>query len=185
MESVNLNDRIGTRLKKIRMSRKLSLDKLAQITDVSKPMLGQIERGESNPTVSTLWKIANGLQVPFTTFIEEEKPQVKVVNRDTIKPLPDESGQFLVRPIFPKEIGKPVECFSITLKQHCHYCSEAHPEGVEEYIFVEKGNMSLTVATQEFVLHQGEAIQFAAHYEHEYKNIGGDDCILVMMIFYR
>ena len=36
---------------------------------VSKAMLGQIERNESSPTVATLWKIATGLNVPFSAFI--------------------------------------------------------------------------------------------------------------------
>jgi transcriptional regulator with XRE-family HTH domain len=44
---------------------------------VSKAMLGQIERNESSPTVATLWKIATGLNVPFSSFIapsESETP---------------------------------------------------------------------------------------------------------------
>lgn len=36
---------------------------------MSKAMLGQIERNESSPTVATLWKIATGLNVPFSAFI--------------------------------------------------------------------------------------------------------------------
>ena len=58
MEPMNL--RIGEKLKSIRMARTLSLDDTAALTGVSKPMLGQIERGQSVPTVTTLWKIAAG-----------------------------------------------------------------------------------------------------------------------------
>ena len=43
--------------------------RLAEETGVSKAMLGQIERNESSPTVATLWKIATGLNVPFSAFI--------------------------------------------------------------------------------------------------------------------
>ena len=49
----NLNLIIANNLKRIRDERKLSLDKVADLTGVSKSMLGQIERGESNPTIST------------------------------------------------------------------------------------------------------------------------------------
>ncbi len=49
--------KIGEKLKSIRMARTLSLDDTAVLTGVSKPMLGQIERGQSVPTVTTLWKI--------------------------------------------------------------------------------------------------------------------------------
>ena len=53
-ENNEMNHLIGTRLKKIRHMKDLSLEELATQTGVSKPMLGKIERGISNPTVSTL-----------------------------------------------------------------------------------------------------------------------------------
>ena len=60
----NINLVISMNLKHIREERKLSLDKVAKMTGVSKSMLGQIERGDSNPTIATVWKIANGLTGP-------------------------------------------------------------------------------------------------------------------------
>ena len=59
MESMNL--KIGEKLKNLRTTRTLSLDDVSALTGVSKPMLGQIERGQSIPTVTILWKIATGL----------------------------------------------------------------------------------------------------------------------------
>ncbi len=55
----------GKNLNNVRKKRQLSLDKVAELTSVSKAMLGQIERGESTPTVNVLWKIATGLKVSF------------------------------------------------------------------------------------------------------------------------
>ena len=60
MEAMRRN--LGVQLKKIRKQRDLSLDDLAKLTDVSKAQLAQMEKGESNPTVSTIWKIADGLK---------------------------------------------------------------------------------------------------------------------------
>lgn len=50
--------KIGEKLKILRTTRALSLDEVSALTSVSKPMLGQIERGQSIPTVTILWKIA-------------------------------------------------------------------------------------------------------------------------------
>ena len=66
MEQPNL--KIGEKLKKIRMIQHLTLEEAAAVTGVSKPMLGQIERSQSVPTVTTLWKIATGLKVPLSSF---------------------------------------------------------------------------------------------------------------------
>ena len=76
MESLN----IGKHLKNIRQNRELSLDEAAEMTGVSKPMLGQIERGQSSPTITTLWKIATGLKVPLSSFLQEEKTKYSVVD---------------------------------------------------------------------------------------------------------
>ena len=59
----DINKIVAENLREIRRLRKLSLDGLAELTGVSKSMLGQIEREESNPTLQTLWKIAAGLRV--------------------------------------------------------------------------------------------------------------------------
>ncbi len=57
-------------LRTLRAQRGWSLTQAAEYTGVSKAMLGQIERGESSPTVATLWKIATGFNVAFSAFLE-------------------------------------------------------------------------------------------------------------------
>ena len=59
----DINAVLAENLRRMRENRRLSLDAVARLTGVSKSMLGQIERGEVNPTVSTMWKIAGGLKV--------------------------------------------------------------------------------------------------------------------------
>lgn len=71
---------IGKRLKTARQNRNLTLDELAEVTGVSKPMLGQIERGQSSPTVTTLWKIATGMKIPFSSFLQEQGAEYTVVD---------------------------------------------------------------------------------------------------------
>lgn len=63
-----MSSRISENLRQIRKEKKLSLDSMAEQTGVSKSMLGQIERGESSPTVATLWKIATGCIFPLPPF---------------------------------------------------------------------------------------------------------------------
>ena len=63
---------IAYNLKRIRKSRNMSLDMLAEKTGVSKSMLGQIERGESNPTVETVSKIMEGIKISFEDLIYKQ-----------------------------------------------------------------------------------------------------------------
>ena len=67
---------VGQNIHRIRKAQQLSIDRAAALSGVSKSMLGQIERGLVNPTVSVLARIAGGLHVPIEQLVEcrEETP---------------------------------------------------------------------------------------------------------------
>ncbi|HEX6923434.1 MAG TPA: XRE family transcriptional regulator [Bacillales bacterium] len=184
MENKNLNSLIGLNLKTIREQRGLSLDKAAGQTGVSKPMLGQIERGVSNPTVSTLWKIATGLGVPFTSFFEENNDEVKIIKKQKVEPITEDNGRYLVYPLFPLEEGKPFEMFSIYMKPGCYYVSEPHPRGVTEQIWVESGRLTLSIEDTDHTVGTEEGIQFTADRPHIYSNPGDEPCNATLVIHY-
>lgn len=152
---MNLTEIIGKRLKAMRGQRSWSLDQAAHATGVSKPMLSQIERGESNPTVSTLWKIANGFGVSFSSFVEEDQPSIKRSSRTKSIRLPMPVAPFssVLCSRLNREI---VEIYSLELLPGCNYCSEAHPDGVEEYLLVEEGSFALTVHENTYTLSTGK-----------------------------
>ena len=83
---------IGQRLKAGRQSRNMTLDDVAELTGVSKPMLGQIERGQSSPTVNTLWKIATGMKIPFSSFLQEQEAEYTVVDLQEHDMIMEENG---------------------------------------------------------------------------------------------
>lgn len=65
--------------RRFREQKKLTLEAAAAATGVSRSMLAQIERGEVNPTISVLWKIANGYKVSFTSLVENGSEPVSVI----------------------------------------------------------------------------------------------------------
>lgn len=81
----DFNTIIGNNLKKIRNQKKLSLDKAAEQTGVSKAMLAHIEKGKSNPTVTVLWKIATGLNVSFSYFMQEYEEEILYVSNKELE----------------------------------------------------------------------------------------------------
>ncbi len=168
MESIN--EQIAYKLRNIRKSKGLSLDNVAELTGVSKAMLGQIERGASNPTVSVLWKIANGLKVPFSSFIEEEKPQISIVQLANIKPIIEANGDYQVYPIFPFTPDKHFEIFTVFLGPNSSHESEAHLAGVEEYITVQEGELCITIDSKTYTISEGDSIHFLADKPHSYVN---------------
>jgi len=182
MKSLNLI--IGNKLKDIRNKRNLSLDESAKLTGVSKAMLGQIERGQSNPTVSTLWKIATGLKVPFSFFTDEDQDDLKVVYQKDINPIIEDNNRMKLYPIFPFDARNGLEIFTIELEPGCNHISTPHDDGVEEYIIVTEGEIEVTINEREFILQKGNSIRFMANKPHTYKNINQDRSTFQNIIFY-
>jgi len=180
----DFNSIIGKNLNDIRKQRNLSLDKAAELTGVSKGMLAQIEKGVSNPTVTTLWKIASGLNVSFSYFMEEEKDEILQVRRDEIKPLIESDEKMKVYPLFPYDNLRRFEVFTIDLEPGCSHSSPPHNEGTEEYIVVTEGNMELALGDSVYKLSCGDALRYLADRPHSYINATDSRVSFQHIIYY-
>ena len=80
-----INALFSANLKRLRETRRMSLDEVSRLSGVSKSMLGQIERGEVNPTISTVWKIASGLKVPYSQLLSRPQSECEPVHISNIR----------------------------------------------------------------------------------------------------
>ena len=111
----NIGHIVAENLKRLREERKLSLDAVAKCSGVSKSMLGQIERGVTNPTISTLWKIANGLKISFTSLMLRPEADIEIVQRSAIAPFVETDGKYRNYPVFPFDNSRGFEMYAIEL----------------------------------------------------------------------
>lgn len=180
----NMNLIIGNRLKDIRNKRGISLDEVSRLTGVSKAMLGQIERGKSVPTVSTLWKISTGLKVSFSFFMDENKETLKVIDQKDVVPIVEANSKMRLYPIFPFDPAKGFEIFTIELEPGCNHQSTPHNDDVEEYIIVTSGQIELTIIDNVFLLECGNSIRFLANKPHSYSNTSDVKSVFQNIILY-
>lgn len=166
----HIHKKVGKNMQSIRKARGLSLDQVAELTGVSKAMLGQIERGDSNPTISVLWKIVNGLRISFTSLIEEDEPKISVIEADQLEPFLEQEGNYRVYPMFPFDQRKGFEIYTVQMDPGCSHTSEPHNEGVEEYIIVNSGLLDITINGEVYSIKAGNAIHFSADQPHSYHN---------------
>ena len=179
------NQTIGKRLKKARQNRNMTLDELAEVTGVSKPMLGQIERGQSSPTVTTLWKIATGMKIPFSSFLQEQEAEYTVVDLQERDVLIEENGAMKVYTLFAFDPIRSCEAFYIEFESGCKHMSDKHNDGVEEYIFVIHGKLDMVLNGTEITLGEKQAVRFEANISHLYMNPYKDTCNIYNFIFYK
>ena len=175
---------IGDRLRVIRTNMNLSLDETAKLTGVSKPMLGQIERGQSVPTITTLWKIATGLKKPLSTFMDNRQTEYDMVNIFDSAPITEDNGKMRAYPIFSFDPIRSTEMFRIGFNAGCRHSSDKHSDGVEEYVLVISGKLQLVINGEEVILGKEQAIRFRADVPHEYNNPFDDKCEVYNIIYY-
>lgn len=174
---------IGEKLKNIRTERGLSLNDVSIRTGVSKTMISQIERAESIPTLTTIWKIANGLKISFASLLENQQDIYDVRKLKDVEPVKDDDGRIWIYTIFPFTPLTGFEIFYGVIKPNCYYKSN-HENSKTEYLMVSQGEIELTIEDKTYTVGPESSISFDSNKEHIYQNKSDEDAKVFMVVFY-
>lgn len=182
----DITKKIALTLKALRHAKGWSLDKAAAQTGVSKAMLGQIEREESSPTISTLWKIASGFGTSFSSFIEVEEGDLKepITRGGATQIFHPTDEKIRVLPLFPYDNHYHFEIFTIELLPGCEHLSPPHQSGVIEHVIVVQGKIEVLVDQVWQPLKKREGLRFMASQPHGYRNLSGKIACFYDIIHY-
>lgn len=182
---MDIRDNIAENLKAIRTQKHLTLDEASRLTGVSRSMLSSIEKGDVNPTISVIWKIANGYKVKFSSLMEDKGESYHIIRSESIKPLTEGDGCYINYPEFPFSDKTLFETYRIRIDRGGHLEAQPHIKGCEEYITVFSGEVCITAGKESADLKEGDSIHFYADQPHSYRNIGEDTVWLSMILYYR
>jgi transcriptional regulator with XRE-family HTH domain len=184
-EQTDLAPIVGGNLRRLRTRRGLSLERLAQISGVSRAMLGQIELGQSAPTINVLWKIARALEVTFSALISSRSQSGALVLRATdSKLLTSKDRSFTSRALFPFDEPRRVEFYELRLAAGAVEDADAHPPGTGENLVVTAGTVEIDVAGDTHKLDAGDSILFEADTPHAYRNVGRGEAVMYLVMTY-
>lgn len=184
-EATDLAPVVGGNLRRLRTRRGLSLERLAQISGVSRAMLGQIELGQSAPTINVLWKISRALEVTFSALISTRTQSGALVLRSTeSKILTSKDRSFSSRALFPFDEPRRVEFYELRLAPNSLEEADAHPPGTGENLVVTAGTLELDVAGETHRLEAGDSILFEADTPHAYRNVGRVEAVMYLVMTY-
>jgi transcriptional regulator with XRE-family HTH domain len=180
-----LTAEIGRNLRRHRMRRGLSLERLAQLSGVSRSMLGQIELSQSTPTIKTLWRISGALKVPFAALLSDgARSGTRLLSLAESKTLTSQDGTFSSRALFPFDAERRVEFYELRLAPKSAEHAEAHAPGTRENLVVAQGALALTAGGEQLRLSTGDAIVFEADVPHVYENPGTTPTVMYLVISY-
>lgn len=184
-DAADLAPIVGANLRRLRTRRGLSLERLAQVSGVSRAMLGQIELGQSAPTINVLWKIARALEVTFSALISTRTQAGALVLRAAdSKLLTSKDRSFSSRALFPFDEPRRVEFYELRLAGGCVEDADAHPPGTTENLVVTAGTVEIDAGGDTHRLEAGDSILFEADTPHAYRNPGQSESVMYLVMTY-
>lgn len=180
-----LSHNVAMNLKRIRTSKGMSLDAVAEQTGVSKSMLAQIEKGTANPSLGVLGKVTSGMRITFQELIAAPPMDACLVTPEKMIPTKELEGKYRVWTCFPYEDNHQVEIYRIDIEPGAEYISGGHGEKTREYLAVMDGEVTVEYRGEQHVVGKSQVFRFETDQMHIYRNATSDKvsfmCFFVAM----
>ncbi|GHF56810.1 transcriptional regulator with XRE-family HTH domain [Amycolatopsis bartoniae] len=166
---------LGAQIQAARTERGLTLQALADRSDVSVSMLSSVERGAKAPTIVVLDRIANGLGLPLAELLTPPKRMIvrRAADQDTVHE-PGGWQRTILTPVVP---GVNFEWIRSTLPPDCEAGTyPPYAAGSHEFIVVQTGTLTLTVDGEVVILGEGDSLYLAADVTLTYANHSDMPC---------
>lgn len=158
---------LAAALRAARKARGLSLEAVAQLSGVSRSMVSQIERGESSPTVATLWNLTQALQVDFAGLLAGRAAEtIEVIRAGAAPVIAARGGGVRIRILSPPESVGSHEVYELIFASGGVLDSAAHSPGCREHLTLIEGHVAVTSGADSATLGPGDTARYAADRAH-------------------
>ncbi len=180
-EALSVN--VGVRLRELREARGASMRALATKSGLSANALSMIERGHTSPSVSTLYKLADALEVPITEFFAPAaaKHNVLLIKADERTRVPFANGVW--EGLGGERFTGRVEPFVLTLENGASSGQGSIVHTGHEFVFCLRGQLQYLVEDQLYELQPGDSLLFAAQLKHRWRNPGATVTNVLVVLF--
>jgi transcriptional regulator with XRE-family HTH domain len=172
---------LGEKIRQKRLESSLSLKELAEKTGLTPGFLSQVERELAEPSITSLRKIAEALNVPIFYFLMDETEKNPVVrkNQRQILKFPD---SHLIFELLSPDLNRKIEMMMARLEPGATTCDEPLTHYGEEVILVIQGEMKIQVGDEIYFLEEGDSIYYFSSVPHKIWSIGKTDLVFVSAI---
>jgi transcriptional regulator with XRE-family HTH domain len=172
-DAVSLALAIGARLREQRHAREWTLDRLADVSGVSRRMLVSLEQGAANPSLAVLLRLSEALGIALPVLVEPPKSgSVSVTMAGDGPVLWRGTAGGEARMVAGLAMPDAFELWWWALGPGDHRDSAPHSRGTRELIHVHRGVLMMTLGGERVELHSGDAVAFSGDVEHSYRNDG-------------
>lgn len=179
-----LSSIVGENLRHFRRLHGLSLEQLAQLSGVSRAMLGQIETGKSAPTINLLGRIAEALKISVSALIASPgSGGTIIITREAAMVLTMSNGRYSSRTLFPLGDPRAIEIYEVALAPDHQEFFEALASGARKALVLLSGEIELVIGGGAPTrLSVGDAVLFSSDTAHSLRNLGRDEAKAFLVV---
>ncbi len=170
---------VGNKIRKERLKKKMSLDRVANETGFSIDYLKEIEAGKKIPPVGTLLQLAKALEIDSGFFLREQESSLK----SRIRAYTKRTENYAYTTLTPGAESKHLKAFKVTIDAMQDHKGVGYQHEGEEFVYVLSGKIELTVGDHVNVLDVGESLHFNSGIRHKLRNIGKEKAEFLVVIY--
>lgn len=171
---------IGKRLLKLRRGKKLTLAQVANETGLAAGYISQIEKGEITPPVSVLLQLSRALEIDSGALLAQEQTNAKKKSHDDYQ---KRTEDYTYETLTPEARNKHLKAFKIFIDPKSVHKGVSYQHLGEEFQYVLKGKVEVTVGENVNVLGPGECLHFNSSIVHKLKNISAEKAELLVVLY--
>jgi XRE family transcriptional regulator, regulator of sulfur utilization len=178
---------LGPTIQRLRKAFNLSLGELSEQSGVAKSIISQIERNETNPTLSTVIRLSRALDTTIDEVLRGETKSnfIEHQTKSGVPMLESQDGLCRLAIAGPLSLVDFFQWYDFHAKQGGVLVSEPHPQGTIEHLYVVSGELEVTTGDEVKIAKTGEALRYIADVPHQVKNIGTGSAHATMMLALR
>jgi transcriptional regulator with XRE-family HTH domain len=185
--SVDPTPALGKTIQRLRKAYNMSLGELSEQSGVAKSIISQIERNETNPTLSTVFRLSRALDTSIDEVLKADSGTAFLQHqaKSAIPILESQDGLCRLAITGPLNLIDLTQWYDFQAKPGGVLESDPHPPGTVEHLYMIKGEIETTIGDEVKVAKQGEAIRYRADVPHKIRNVGEGDAQANMILMLR
>lgn len=172
--------RCAANLRRLRSQRGISLSELARGSGVAKGTLSRIEAGQGNPTLETLWALADALGVSFGDLVGRPPEEAYLVRAGEGLAL---EGEAIGARMIDRLSGRIVEVHEVLFRAGHRREVAGHASGVVTHVHLVAGRLRVELPAGPVTLEERDYLRFESDARHAFEALGGEARALVLMSF--
>jgi transcriptional regulator with XRE-family HTH domain len=185
--AVALSGQLGKTIQRLRKAYNLSLSELAEQSGVAKSIISQIERNETNPTLATIWRLSQALDVSIERFLvsSDEEPFIEKSSKGDTPILVSDDGKMRLAIVGWLKTVEWLQWYDVQAEPGAVLDSDAHQRGSVENLSVIKGAFEVEVGGVIETARVGETLRYRCDRQHIIRCIGDEPGHATMVVILK